>query len=175
MIPVPWFLLSKRRRFGEYIALGEMPITLPALKRFHSFIVFLSMALFEVEHAYNFKANTLPEPQVTSHSSQHSVRHLCQLLTKRSKMRSKMLPMPIEQLDSYLEEKSLLEMAKTHFFPEWNCPQWLKLLCRSVVPTRAVHLTNLALATTCPHLGIFGIPSLQIQSDGRFFFQILGR
>ena len=75
MIPVPWFLQSKRRRSGEYIALGEMPITLPALKRFHSFIVFLDMALFKVEHAYNFKANTLSEPQLTSFSSQHSVRN----------------------------------------------------------------------------------------------------
>ena len=176
MIPVPWFLQSKGRRSGEYIALGEMPITLPALKRFQSFIVCLSMALFEVEHAYNFTTNTLPEPQVTSYSSQPSVRNLCQLLTKRSKMRSKMLPMPTEQLDSYVEEKSLLEMAKTHFFPQWSCPQWsLRLLCRSVVPTRAVHLTDLALATTGPHLGTFHFQSLQIQRDGRFFPQILGR
>ena len=127
-----------------------MPITLPALKRFHSFIVFLDMALFKVEHAYNFKTNTLPEPQVTSYSSQPSVRNLCQLLTKRSKMRSKMLPMPTEQLDSYVEEKSLLEMAKTHFFPDWNCLQWfLRLLCQSLVPARAILLTDLALVSSC--------------------------
>ena len=31
--------------------------------------------------------------------------------------RSKTLPMPTEQLDPYVEEKSLLEMAKTHIFP----------------------------------------------------------
>ena len=100
---------------------------------------------------YNFTANTFPGPQVTS-SSQHSVRNLCYFWREEAAEANRAIGFLLRRESTVTDD------------PDCKCPQWfLSLLCRVVLPARAVHLT--AHATTCLRWGFFGFPSLQIQSE----------